>query len=167
MTTSAAELFAQARVALTDAPRELLGSLVHPRRILGIRRSPRIVPAGTAWHLGVFLVTDDAVLATGEVVRARHEAIRGYTAQSQRQRSELAAAASRGGFADGTAVHIGWTVVEVGHLDESVPAGASDVLRLVDGRPTVRWSTRGGRMPLESYLRERVELLLNPPTGAT
>ena len=45
------------------------------------------------------LIADAAVYATGEILRARTEAPRGYTAQAQRERSERAAAAARGGFA--------------------------------------------------------------------
>jgi len=30
----------------------------------------------------------------------------------------------------------------------------------------VRWSAAGGYVPLDAYLRERVELLTNPPQGA-
>ncbi|MDE0545243.1 glutaminase [Microbacterium sp. C7(2022)] len=155
MDAASAEIFARAREQLADAPREALGTHMVPRRILGIPRAPRIIPAGTAWHLGVFLLTEDAVFATGEVVRARHEAIRGYTAEAQRQRSELAAAASRGGFADGVVVHIGWE------------APGEALLRVEDGVPVVRWSVRGGWMPLQDYLRERIELLAHPPTGST
>ena len=90
-----------------------------PRRVLGIARSPRIVRVGAAWHLGVLLLGDDAVLATGDIVRARQEAPRGFTAESQRQRAELAAAARRGGFAEGETVHIGWRM-----LDPDAVAGA-------------------------------------------
>jgi hypothetical protein len=139
-----------------------------PRRLLGISRAPRIERRGAAWHLGVLLLTDDTVLATGDVVRARHEARRGYAAASQRQRAELQAAASRGGFAEGETVHLGWQVLD---LDALAPAGAggaaaSTVLIDVDGVPSVRWSPAGAPMPLEAYLAERVALLLEPPAGA-
>ena len=60
-----------ARARLADAPREALGELIVPRRVLGVGRSPRIVRRGSAWHLGVLLLTDDALLATGDIVRAR------------------------------------------------------------------------------------------------
>ncbi|GAB3603652.1 glutaminase [Microbacterium aureliae] len=151
-------LFAAARARLSgsDAPREALGEQVQPRRLLGIPRAPRIVPAGTAWHLGVVLLTEDAALATGDVVRARAEARRGYTAESQRDRAALAAAASRGGFADGTPVHIGWR-----------PVDEAGILVVRDGVPHVRWSAAGGWRPLDAYLDERIELLQHPPAGST
>jgi len=157
---SAQELFdaARASLAAAGAPREALGELVVPRRILGVARAPRIERRGAAWHLGALLLTDDAVLATGDIVRARQEARRGYTAESQRQRSELAAAARRGGFAEGETVHLGWRLL---------PPDASEApLTLHDGIPSIRWSAAGVPMPLDAYLAERVALLLDPPAGA-
>lgn len=168
MSVSAQDLFHAARARLDGAPREALGELVAPRRILGVARAPRIEHRGVAWHLGVLLLTDDAVLATGDVVRARAEARRGYTAESQRQRAELAAAARRGGFAEGETVHIGWRVLRSDALDrpDAPAAGDAAPLVLVEGIPSVRWSASGGLMPLDAYLAERVALLLDPPGGA-
>lgn len=160
---STAELLAAARMRLADAPREGLGELVEPRRILGLSRAPRIVPRGTAWHLGVLLLTDDAVLATGDVLRARAEARRGFTAESQRRRAELAAAARRGGFAEGAVVHVGWRMLDPDAVDRGAASGP---LAGVDGVPSVRWSASGGYQPLARYLDERVALLLDPPSGA-
>jgi len=160
---STVDLFHTARVRLADAPREALGELVVPRRILGVARAPRVERRGAAWHLGVLLLTDDAVLATGDIVRARQEARRGYTAEPQRQRAAVAAAARRGGFAEGETVHIGWRMLQPDAVDrgeESTP------LALADGVPSVRWSAAGGLMPLEAYLAERISLLLDPPPGA-
>lgn len=156
-------LLDDARARLAGAPREGLGDLVEPRRILGMARATRIVPRGTAWHLGVLLLTDDAVLATGEIVRARTEAVRGYTAESQRRRSELAAAARRGGFDEGATVHIGWRMLDPAAVERG---DASGPLTWADGVTSVRWSTAGGLMPLEGYLDERIALLLDPPGGA-
>ena len=159
---SIADLLHAARERLAGAPREGLGELVEPRRVFGISRAPRIVPRGTAWHLGVLLLTDDAVLATGEILRARTEAVRGFTAESQRRRSELAAAARRGGFGEGATVHIGWRMLDPAAVERGE---ASAPLALVDGVPSVRWSSSGGYVPLERYLDERVGLLLDPPGG--
>ncbi|MGZ8805406.1 MAG: glutamine amidotransferase-related protein, partial [Microbacterium sp.] len=50
-----------------------IGELIVPRQVLGMGRSPRIARRGSAWHVGVLLLTDDGVLATGEIVRARAE----------------------------------------------------------------------------------------------
>ena len=97
--------------------------------------------------------------ATGDIVRARQDAPRGYTAESQRRRSELAAAARRGGFAEGQAVHIGWRMLD---LDAVAGGEASGPLALQDGVPSVRWSAAGAYVPLDAYLRERIALLLRP-----
>jgi hypothetical protein len=160
---STVELLAAARTRLAGAPREALGELIVPRRILGMARAPRVERRGAAWHLGVLLLTDEAVLATGDILRARHEARRGYTAESQRQRAELAAAAARGGFAEGETVHLGWRMLEPDAVDRGEASGP---LIPADGVPGVRWSPAGGLMPLEAYLTERIGLLLEPRPGA-
>ncbi len=160
---STASVLADARARLSGAPREAFGELIVPRRVLGIGRAPRIVPRGTAWHLGVLLVTDEGVLATGDVVRAREEVRRGFTAESQRRRAELAAAARRGGIAEGGVVHIRWTELDVDAVDRGTASGP---LALRDGIPSIRWSASGGYMALSAYLDERIELLLHPPGGA-
>lgn len=156
-----AEILRDARVRLQGAPREALGALREFRRVLGVQRAPRIVPVGSAWHLGVLLLTDDAVLATGDILRARTEAIRGFAAESQRARSALAAAASRGGFADGDTVHVGWEVFDLDLLGPH-----TSPLAVRDGIPVVKWSAAGGYAPLAGYLDERVDLLVHPPERA-
>ncbi len=160
---STASLIEAARTRLGDAPREALGELIEPRRVLGIGRSLRIVRRGAAWHLGVLLLTDEAVLATGDIVRAREEVRRGFTAESQRRRAELAAAARRGGIAEGEVVHIGWREIDVDAVDRGT---ASEPLAMLEGTPSVRWSASAGYIPLAAYLDERIELLRHPPAGA-
>ena len=149
---SAETLIAQARLALKDVPRMRLGTLVVPRRILAIARAPRITPTGEAWHLGVLLVGEHEVWSTGDIVRAHDEVRRGYTAESQRERAALAAAAFRGGFAEGESVHLGWRPINLAAPDEP--------LALIEGVPHVRWSTAGGYRPLDEYLRERISLAI-------
>lgn len=161
MTTAA--LIADARTRLAGAPREALGTLVEPRRVLGIARAPRIVPAGDAWHLGAILLADDAVLSVGEILRARMESVRGYTAESQRRRDALAAAAVRGGFPEGATVHLGWHELDLDAVDRGEASGP---LAQLDGAPGIRWSPTGGLAPLARYLDERIALLLDPPPGA-
>ncbi|MET0298072.1 MAG: glutaminase [Microbacterium sp.] len=161
MTLSA--LLDSARLRLQGAPREALGAIVEPRRILGIARAPRVSRVGDAWHVGVLLISDDGVHAVGDVVRSREGVPRGFTAESQRQRAELAAAAFRGGFAEGETVHIGWRRLDADAVDAGAASGP---LALVDGVPSVRWSAAGGWMPLAAYLDERIALLISPPGGA-
>lgn len=157
------DLLDAVRGRLADAPREALGESVQPRRILGIARAPRIVSAGAAWHLGVLLLTDDAIATVGEVIRSREGVPRGFTAESQRRRAELAAAAFRGGFAEGATVHVGWQMLDPAAVDDGAASGP---LRLLDGVPSVRWSAAGGYTPLERYLDERISLLVDPPPRA-
>jgi hypothetical protein len=156
-----ATLLDEVRARLADAPRERLGELQEGRRVLGIPRPPRIAPRGTAWHLGVLLLTDDAVLATGDIVRSRAEVRRGFAAESQRRRAELAAAAARGGVPEGETVHIEWHPIDLTALGER-----STPLAVRGGEALVRWSAAGGFLPLERYLDERVELLRHPPERA-
>ncbi|WP_270352095.1 glutaminase [Microbacterium testaceum] len=155
------DLLRGARERLADAPRERIGDLQEGRRLLGIPRASRIAPRGTAWHLGVLLLTDGEVLATGDIVRSRAEVRRGFAAESQRRRAELAAAAARGGVPEGETVHIGWRPLDLDGLD-----ARSAPLAVREGEALVRWSAAGGYMPLERYLDERIELLRHPPDCA-
>lgn len=149
-----AQLLQDARARLADAPREGLG-LARTSRW----RADRIVRAGSAWHLGVLLLTDDAVLATGEILRAAAEVRRGYAAESARQRAERRAQARRGGFSEGEVVHLGWRPLDVAAVDAG---GVSEPLALMEGEPAVRWSPSGALVPLARYLEERIDLLLPP-----
>ncbi|MEN2738319.1 glutaminase [Microbacterium sp. X-17] len=157
------DLLHHARARLARVPREALGTWRDSRRVLGFGRGARIVPAGDAWHLGVLLLTDDAALATGEILRAREPVPRGYAAQSQRERAERAEAAFRGGFPAGALVHVGWTPLDLIALDRAGDAGP---LTLLGGRPAVRWSRAAGAMPLADYLDERISLAGSPSPGA-
>ena len=161
--TETSELLDAARTRLQAAPREALGVYREPRRLLGIPRAPRIERHGDAVLLGALLLSETGVFATGEIVRARQEVRRGFTAESQRRRAELAAAARRGGFAEGETVHLGWQTIDVRAVDAGAAAGP---LAVVGGVPSIRWSRAGGFLPLQAYLDERIALLLNPPTGA-
>ncbi|WP_336629336.1 MULTISPECIES: glutaminase [unclassified Microbacterium] len=144
-------LLGRARAALAEVPRESLG-----RERTSRWRAPRIVRAGSAWHVGVLLLADDAVFATAEVLRAAAPVRRGYAAESARARAERRAEASRGGFRDGETVHVGWTAIDLDAVEAGVSSGP---LALRDGVPSVRWSAAGGYMPLEAYLDERIALL--------
>jgi hypothetical protein len=155
--TTASALLTGAVRELADAPKEGLGEQRDSRW-----RGRRIVRVGEAWHVGVLLLTPTHALATAEVLRAADPGRRGYTAESARERAERRAEALRGGFDAGEVVHVGWSVIDVDAVDAG---GSSGPLAVVDGVPSVRWSTAGGFMPLEAYLRERVSLLLDSAAG--
>ncbi|MDA4895378.1 hypothetical protein PFZ55_51855 [Streptomyces sp. MS2A] len=147
-----AALLADARARLAGLPQEGLGVEKTSRW-----RAPRIVRAGSAWHVGVLLLTADEVFATAEVLRAAEEVRRGYAAESARARAERRAQAVRGGFAPGEVVHVGWTAIDVSAVEAG---GSSGPVAMRDGAPAVRWSAAGGYMPLAAYLDERIALLL-------
>ena len=144
------ELLAQARIALVDVPREALGV-----EKVGRFRGTRFVRAGSAWHLGVLLLTDDGVLATGEVLRAAAAVRRGYPAESARARAERRAQARKGGFAEGEVVHLGWVAVDIAAVERG---GESGPLLMTDGVPMVRWSAAAQPRELAGHLQEQVEL---------
>jgi hypothetical protein len=148
-------VLADARRHLAGSARERLGDWARTRRLLGFGRAPRIVPVGEAWHVGVLLIADAEVYATGEILRARAEAVRGYTAEAQRARSERAAAAVRGGFVDGEVLHLGAAEID---LDAVRRGAVSGPLALVDGIPLVTWTAAGARRPLADYLDDQLSL---------
>ncbi len=149
--STASEVIAAAVPRLAAVSKEGLGEERESRW-----RGRRIVRVGEAWHVGVLLLTGTHVLATAEVLRAADAGRRGYTAESARERAVRREEALRGGFAAGEVVHVGWSVIDLAAVDAG---GASGPLATVDGVPSVRWSTSGGLMPLEAYLRERIDLL--------
>lgn len=144
-----------ARSRLASAPREALGEWAANRRLLGFGRAPRIVRVGEAWHLGALLVGADALYATGEILRAREDVVRGFTAQSQRERAERAGAAFRGGFAEGETVHLGWSPIDVDAVDAG---GASGPLDGAGGIVMIRWSASAAPRPLVDYLADQLAL---------
>lgn len=165
---SATALLASALRRLQDGdPQRMqqvrLGAIIPGRKVLGITRAPRVSPVENAWHLGVLLLGEGGVWGTNEIVRAREELPRGFTSENQRRRAELAAAAHRGGFAEGETVHVGWEPLDPGLLDRGQP---QDPLLLVEGTPSVRWSPSGAPRALVDYLAEQIDLVLHPPERA-
>lgn len=141
------QILRAARVSLSGMPREGLGEERSSRW-----RGRRIVRVGEAWHVGVLLLADDGVLATGEILRAADPGRRGYPAESARERAARRQMALRGGFREGDVVHVGWSVIDVA----AVQAGkASGPLAVQDGVLMVRWSG-GSYRPLEAYLQEQI-----------
>jgi hypothetical protein len=121
-------------------------------RIGPIRRPDALVPLGRAWRLGALLLDADGRLRrTGEVIQA--QALRFDNHQSNRAaaRRELRAAIERAGVAPGETVVLGAAPVEFDEVLEVSWDGSGDPATLV---------------PLPGYLRDRVELLADPPPGA-
>ena len=153
---------ARVRLAEADVPRERLGEVVRPRVLTGLR-SPKVVPRGDVWRVGVLLLGDRDVYAAGNVVRAGDPGRRGFASDAARARAEVAAAATRGGFVDGETVHLDWKALDLSALARGEKIGP---LALVSGTPSIRWSPAAGLVPLAGYLDERLALILHPPQGA-
>ncbi|MGH3706288.1 MAG: hypothetical protein ACRDT9_16745, partial [Agromyces sp.] len=102
--------------------------------------------------------------ATGRVVRAERPVRRSTPAAAIAEQRAYAAAASKGGFAEGETVNFGAVPVDPVEL---VRSGASGPLVVVGDELFVRWSPAqpGALTPLGRYLADRVELLANPPSG--
>lgn len=150
-------LFEAARGLLHGMPREQLGRLVVPgglRQRMGAR--PKVVPDGEAWRVGTLLIGDGAVYEVGDVVRASEERRRGFTSEAARRRAEAEAMCVRGGFAPGTVVNVDHAELDLAAL---AAGRASGPLSVRDGQALIRWTQSGATMPLEAYLREKIDAL--------
>ena len=146
---------ARALAARGRAP-DGLGAFEPARRRLFGTRPARITRIGAGWRLGALVVaTTGEIFVGGETLRAHvPPPVKGYTAESARERDELRHCAIRGGFAEGETVH--WQLVP---LDAQAPAAP---VAIRDGRLVVRWAPYApiATAPsLEDYLAERVSLI--------
>lgn len=164
------------REAIADAARqlseacakdELLADLTQRKRLLGLVRPPVFVPRGRVWRLGVLLLDQAGTLyATGTITRATETGRPTYQSASVEERREYRATAVRSGLPAGETVNFNARPIE---LDDAILIDTNGPLFLRDGLPFVRWSHAFGdasAMPLEDYLRDRVDLLVHPPEGA-
>ncbi len=148
--------------------RELLADYIPASRFLGIPRRARMDRVGEAWHLGVFLMTQDGQLfQAGKTTRAIEPGRPGHVSKVREERREFTDAAWRGSFPSGSVVNFDTYLIEM-DMDE-LRAGKL-VLFTKDDQALVRWrpgvSDEDAR-PFKEYMAERLELLLNPPQGAT
>jgi len=152
-----------------DVPDEALGEYVEPKAVLGIRREPTMRPLGRVWRIGALLLgsspeTGGRVWATGLITRVTDPGRSQFVSVSAEVRRAYRAAAQKGHFASGDTVNHGATPIA---LDGTL-VDSPGVLFVADGAPLVRWSpAAGAAVPLEGYLADRVELLVDPPRGAT
>ncbi|MCS5495773.1 hypothetical protein NY547_00785 [Cnuibacter physcomitrellae] len=156
---------AVARLEAAGARDEALADYVVPKRVLGIQRAPQMVPVGRVWRLGVLLVgARGELFATGEVTRAVEPRHPNNQAVSQEVRRAHQLAAFKGPFAPGDTVNYDAAPVDLTALDRGEPSGP---LIVAEGIVLVRWSpSSGATTPLERYLADRVDLLVDPPGGA-
>lgn len=163
--TVTADALQRAGVA-TQALAELLPA---GRRLLILSRPARMRQIGEVWRLGSLLLDMHGGLwAAGQATRAAERGRPGYQSASREERKDIAAAALRGGFPVGSPVNFDATplpldVEAVLALDEASPLGWAD------GEVRVRWRAGAslvGAPTLEEYLRERADLLINPPLAS-
>lgn len=164
-------------LAAAGAKDELLTELGTRRRMLGLVRPPVLKPIGRVWRLGVLLLAHDgAAFATGTITRVTETSRPTFQSPAAEERRSYRALAVRSGLPMGETVNFNAEAIV---LDAAALAGADGPLFLRDGEPFVRWSHghgayghgaygHGGEvtMPLDDYLRDRVELLAHPPEGA-
>ncbi|GAA4752078.1 hypothetical protein GCM10025783_25920 [Amnibacterium soli] len=158
---------AAGRLAAAGIADEAVAEFEPATRRLGIPRRARLRPVGRGWRLGVLLLSaDGGVRATGAVTRAVPPGHPGHMAVSTEERREVRAAAFRA-FPQGATVNYDAPVVPL--TAEALRDGTGPLLLRDDG-VRVRWSLSAGddaARDLESYVAERVGLLLDPPRGAT
>lgn len=153
---------------LASARTETLAEYVPGRRVLGMPRAPRMSAIGPVWRLGVLLLDADGRLyATGRVIRAERAVRKSVTAESVAEQRAYRAAAIKGGLPEGATVVFDAEPIAL-DADALAAGAASGPLVMRGDEVLVRWSPTqpDALIPLEAYLRDRVDLLVSPPQGA-
>lgn len=170
-----------ARLRAVGVVPEALAEFLPERRVLLVRRQATMRPLGEVWRLGRLLLSASRtaesgeaprLLAAGRTTRAAVRPHPGNQSISREERRDIAAAALKGGYPEGTVVHFDATALpgdEEGlrALGPESPLGVHDGGRGPELR--VRWRARApleGAPTLAEYLSERVSLLVDPPEGA-
>lgn len=154
-------------LAEASARTETLAEYVPGRRVLGMPRAPRMSAIGPVWRLGVLLLdAEGRVYATGRVIRAERAVRKSVIAESVAEQRAYRAAAIKGGIHEGATVIFDSTPIG---LDVEALTAASGPLVMRGDEVLVRWSPTqpDALIPLEAYLRDRVDLLVHPPHGAS
>ena len=151
-----------------NLPREQLAEYIAPSRVLGFPRSGRMVKIGEVWRLGVFLVGSDGTLFTaGDTVRSENAMHTSHNSAYKAERGGYAHAAFRAGYQPGTVVNFGASLITLDVASLATSAGPL----FVRGRNTfVRWRrgvTDDEAVLFRDNMVERLDLLINPPRGAT
>lgn len=155
-------------LAEASARTETLAEYVPGRRVLGMPRAPRMSAIGPVWRLGVLLLDADGRLyATGRVIRAERAVRKSVTAESVAEQRAYRAAAIKGGLPEGATVVFDAEPIAL-DADALAAGAASGPLVMRGDEVLVRWSPTqpDALIPLEAYLRDRVDLLVSPPQGA-
>lgn len=153
---------AVARLSAASARDEVLVEYARPRWA-GLRLSPKLTTVGRVWRLGVLLLGHDAALyATGTTLRVSEPQHPNAQSALAEQRRELRAIALRSGISGGDTINLNARDIRFDELS----ALSRPIARRDDGL-FVQWSPNSDALaPFETYLAERVALLVDPPEGA-
>ena len=151
-----------------EAKTEQLGDFVPAHKVLGFPRRARMLRVGEVWRLGIFLIDRDGTLLRASdntrVVESPHIA---HVSAYRTERHELMDSAFRAGFPAGSIVNFNATTLMLDAEGLAVPAHP---LFRRGPHAFVRWragASDADALLFETYMAERLELLLNPPQGAT
>ena len=125
----------------------------------------RWAPPGWPHLLG----TDGTLYAAGRATRAAERGRPGYQSASREERREIAAAALRGGYPVGTPVNYDAVPIPIATVVHDDSAATDGPVGMSGGALRVRWrpgASLDGAPTLQTFLAERVDLLVNPPLGA-
>lgn len=159
-------------LSASDARVETLARPVVRRRGLLRRGEIELEAAGAVFPLGVLLLgaargldsEPGELVAAGTTTRAIDPGHPNFQSVSAEERRAWREAAARGAFREGEALHIDYRPIS---LDAEAFLRFSGPLSLSGDSISVRWSrTSAMTIPLDAYLRERADLLMNPPRGA-
>ena len=149
-------------------PMEQLGDYVPASTFLGFPRRAKLLHLGEVWRLGIFLINNEGMLfRAGDNTRVVETSHIQHVSTYRTERYELMDAAFRGGFPVGSVVNFNASPVLV---DVDSLARPSGPLFSRGPHAFVRWRTGASdddAVSVADYMTERLELLLNPPEGAT
>jgi hypothetical protein len=144
---------AVARLVAAGARTEVLMRWRTGRRVGPIRRPDALEAVGRVWRLGaVLLDAEGRLYTTGTVIQAQPLRFDNHQSNRAAERRELRAAVEKAGVAPGETVDVDAVEVDPDDLREVSWDGSGDPGTLV---------------PLARYLRERADLLADPPEGST
>ncbi len=151
-----------------EPPTEQLGEYIPASSFLGIPRRAKLLRRGEVWRLGIFLTNRDGDLfRAGDNTRVVETPHVGHVSPYRAERRELMDTAYRARFPVGSVVNFNANKLL---LDVDALQTSTDALFSRGPDPYVRWragATDDDAVLFKNYMAERLELLLNPPQGAT
>lgn len=124
-----------------------------------VTKRERLVETAKVWPLGVLLLTKEGnAFYGGETVRAVPPLHPGHVSVERERRRALTRLAFESGFPRGTTIHVDASPVSLPSTTDAAGPISSD-----GGSFLVRWNPRDrtSMRPLEAYVREQVELILD------